>query len=151
MATVSDERARLQARLSELDDERKQIEYALTVLGRVEEPSRRRKRISNGGPSTVDLAVDLINADDARTWRVNDVIEALEAKGWGANIGDKTSAVRTSLTRALERGLIARLGQGEYVSLVYAPAKPVDTSPVTQDDPWATPAPTATFDEEPPF
>jgi hypothetical protein len=166
MVTVAAERERLQQQLAHVDErlatlaeqsadleaERAQITFGIDLLNRVE-PTGRKPRKVNNGPSTGDLAVKIINASGRQVWRVADMIEALEATGWGDTItGDKANAVRTALNRAADRDhKITRYGSGGYVALNFQEEPAIPSTPAA-DDPWATPAHAgAGLSEEPPF
>lgn len=119
MATVSDERERLAARRSALREEITHVEYALAVLDRIDDvaPTRRRsvrqgRHVAEGG--TTAVAAKVINESD-RNWRVDsDLISALRAGGWDAQVSDEVNTVRAALTRAARDGLVSRPGLGVY-------------------------------------
>ncbi len=129
--TVADERARLHERLAELDRERDQITFALSVLDRIAaaEPSvpvhprkvpnrgdgaqPRRQQMRAGG--SFEHAVRIITESD-RAWRADDLAPAMRANGWAAEVEDELQTVRTVLARAARTGQVRRVGPGLYAA-----------------------------------
>ncbi len=131
--TVADERRRLRDRLVQLDDERSKIEYALSVLDRIEPEvlasgagttrttRTTRPRMDSGAGAvtaarpggTFERAVRVINSSE-RTWRVEELIGAMREDGWTARVESEAETVRSALSRAVRDGLISRWSHGVY-------------------------------------
>ncbi len=133
--TLAGERARLHARLAELDRERGQIAFALSVLDRlgaddtassgsarattrVSGPNlaprgRQQPEMRSGG--SVEHAIRAIT-ESHRTWRAEDLLPVMRANGWAAEVADELQTVRTALARATKAGLIVRVGPGTYAN-----------------------------------
>ncbi len=125
--TVADERRRLRDRLAQLDDERTKIEYALTVLDRIEPEAsvppagaRRGTPLDRPGMAlgarpggTFDRAVKIVNSSE-RTWRVDELVQAMREDGWTARVESEAETVRSALSRAVRDGLISRWSHGVY-------------------------------------
>jgi hypothetical protein len=128
--TVADERRRLHDRLLQLDDERAKITFALGVLDRIEPEAAtsrsavarasRADRVDRSGTAlgarrggTLEHAVRVVNAT-AKTWRVEELVPAMRADGWTAQVESDVETVRSALSRAVRDGLISRISQGVY-------------------------------------
>jgi hypothetical protein len=135
--SVAEERRRLRNRLTQLDDERVKITYALEVLDRIEpetatSAARSTRTDRPAGSSilgarpggTFERAVRIINSS-GRTWRVEELVHAMREDGWSAQVRSEVETVRSALSRAVRDGLVTRLSQG-----VYAPPEP--TPPLDQ-------------------
>lgn len=124
--SVADERQRLRDRLTQLDEERGHIAYALAVLDRLvpgaQSPSLAQRRAARsvrrkgtvGRPGgSYERAVRIIRTSD-QAWRVDDLLPAMRKDGWSANVANEVETVRSALTRAVRDGLIDRTGVGLY-------------------------------------
>lgn len=126
--TPAAERARLRDRLRVLDEERGHIEYALTILDRlavagepVAQPERERSvpvRASGNGRSMVDIVMSVINSD-MRVWTLSEIVQAIRDGELVEDLDSKMNNVHTSLSRAVSRNRIKRVGHRAYAPLLY--------------------------------
>ncbi len=130
MATIQDERQRLRERLAHLtrqahllEVERGQVDYALTVLNRLDAdltPVRRRgmtitaRGTASDRVSTPALALTIFDEDTLRVWSQSDLMREMESRGWGDNVTNKVSAMQSALSRAVGAGQLSRVGPALY-------------------------------------
>jgi len=150
MTTISVERGRLRQRLTELDDERGHIDYALKVLDRIDgtfssERGSNETAFSTGqptvqplstatSPSSVDKAVAAMDAEPLREWRLDDLVAASQALGWDTStVKNPREALRAGVLRAVGMGRAKKVGFGRYASAL----NPLETESDSVDQPSA--------------
>jgi hypothetical protein len=86
------------------------------------------KRVQPGEYGTqLDQLVSAMVARPDREWSIDDMLQALLAKGWKTSSAYPEQIVRNNITHALNLGLVRRVGRGRY--RIRPQAKRVATTP----------------------
>lgn len=90
--------------------------------------------------SSTGLALEVINSDD-RHWTVNEIMDAMLARGWQTNAANVLNTTRTAVSRLAAQGAIRRVGNGLYqrnptMVVPDGEHEPDDESEGANPEPW---------------